>query len=214
MIKAVLFDMDGVLLDSEEFICEAAMKMFAEKGLETQPKDFLPFVGAGEDKYLGGVAKKYAFSCNISEIKARTYEIYAEIIKGRVHAFKGVTEFISRCKAKGLKLAVATSADKVKMQVNLKEIGITETTFHALVNGLDVERKKPHPDIYELAAKKLGVAPIQCLVVEDAINGVEAAKNAGAKCLGLTTSFTQEDLKLADWVYPNLVNVPDAVISW
>ena len=80
MIKGVLFDMDGVLVDSEEFICRAAVLMFKEKGLEVQAEDFIPFVGMGEDRYLGGVAEKYNFVIEIEEIKSRTYEIYGNII--------------------------------------------------------------------------------------------------------------------------------------
>ena len=75
MLKAVLFDMDGVLADSEEFICEAARLMFAEKGLKVRPEDFLPFVGTGENRYLGGVAEAHGFDMGpIEPAKARTYE--------------------------------------------------------------------------------------------------------------------------------------------
>lgn len=214
MIKAVLFDMDGVLVDSEEFICKAAIAMFKERGVLVQPSDFLPFVGSGENRYIGGVAAKYNVIANIEEMKARTYAIYENITHGKLQPLEGVLEFIERCRKKGLKTAVATSADKVKMEVNLREIGLSAETFDATVNGLEVERKKPFPDIFEIAAYKLGVNPSECLVVEDAINGVEAAKAAGARCLGLTTSFTAEQLQKADWVASTLKYAPEECLNW
>ena len=85
----VLFDMDGVLVDSEVFICRAACMMFEESGLKVRPEDFLPFVGTGENRYLGGVAEKYGFAIEINEAKERTYDIYLEIIRGN----KGTIRF-------------------------------------------------------------------------------------------------------------------------
>jgi beta-phosphoglucomutase len=214
MIKGVLFDMDGVLVDTERYICEAAIKMFAERGVKVEEEDFIPFVGAGENKYVGGVAEKYGVKEDINIIKARTYEIYGQIVKGRLQPLDGVHDFIKKCKAKGLKLAVATSADRIKMEINLREIGLPENTFNATINGLEVERKKPFPDIFISAAKKIGLDAYDCLVVEDAVNGVEAAKAAGAHVLGLTTSFTKEQLAKADWIAPNLAYAPQEAISW
>src|SRR5512133_1107195 len=110
MIRGVLFDMDGVLIDSEAFICQAAIRMFAENGLHVKEKDFLPFVGAGEDKYIGGVAEKYGFQYAREKHKARTYEIYNEISKGKLNALPGVHHFLLECKKRGLRTAVVTSA--------------------------------------------------------------------------------------------------------
>ncbi|MCK4249294.1 MAG: HAD-IA family hydrolase [Candidatus Omnitrophica bacterium] len=214
MIKGVIFDMDGVLVDSEPFISEAAIKMFAEHGLEVKAQDFIPFVGTGEDRYLGGVAQKYNFPIDIARDKARTYEIYAGIVKNKIKPLPGVEDFIERCRKNNLKLAVATSADKIKMVVNLKEIGIGPETFDAVINGLDVAKKKPHPQIFIKAAEKLGLLCSETLVVEDAVNGVRAAKVAGARCLGLCTSFSPEELGEADWTAPDLAHAPAEVLEW
>lgn len=214
MIKAVLFDMDGVLVDSEEFICEAAVEMFARKGLTVQKDDFLPFVGAGEDRYIGGVAEKYHFTLNLEDAKREVYEIYFTLIQGKLDPLPGVFSFIEKCRDKGLKLALATSADKPKMVANLLEIGLGENTFDVCINGLDVERKKPFPDIYKLAAEKLGVSPETCLVVEDAVNGIDAAKSARCKALALTTSFSKDNFVKADWIAGDLSVTPEDVISW
>jgi len=213
-IKGVLFDMDGVLIDSEEYICKAAITMFAEHGLTVEPADFLPFVGAGENRYIGGVAEKYGFTLDLERDKARTYQIYDQITQGKLKPLDGAVEFIQLCKTEGLKVAVATSADRVKMLINLDHIGLDESVFDTTVNGLDVERKKPFPDIYIYAAQKLGLLPEECLVVEDAINGVEAAKSAGSKCLALTTSFSEQQLNQADWIVANLAFAPVEAINW
>ena len=214
MLRAVIFDMDGVLVDSEPFICEAAIRMFAEHNLIVSEEDFIPFVGAGEDRYIGGVAEKYGFPIDIPKDKARTYEIYGEIVKGRIEPLPGVHDFISNARKHGLKLALASSADLIKIQINLSEIGIASDTFDAVVSGLDVEKKKPNPDIFLAAAEKIGVFPAECLVVEDAVNGVAAAKAAGMRCLGLTTSFTALDLSKSDWISGTLADAPEEALDW
>ena len=210
----VIFDMDGVLVDSEEFICRAACIMFAEKGLQVRPEDFVPFIGTGEDRYLGGVAEKYDFAVAIDEAKKRTYDLYLEIIKGRLKPLPGVHEFVARCREMGKQSAVASSADRRKVWGNLEEIQLNPGLFGAVVAGEDVMRKKPDPEIFLLAASKLGLDANDCLVVEDAVSGVAAAKSAGARCLALTTSFSKEDLTGADYFAPDLAHVPDGAIRW
>ena len=212
--KGVIFDMDGVLLDSEEFISSAAIAMFAEHGLHVQPEDFRPFIGAGENRFIGGVAEKYDFPFDIERDKKRTYDIYTEIIKGRLKSLPGVKEFITNCKDSGKRIAIASSADMRKVRANLQEIGISFDTFDSVVVGEDVEHKKPSPDIFLLAAERIGLNPSECLVVEDAVNGVQAAKAAGALCLAITTSFTAEQLHEADWLAPNLAHVSNDAMKW
>jgi beta-phosphoglucomutase-like phosphatase (HAD superfamily) len=91
---------------------------------------------------------------------------------------------------------------------------MTDKSFDAVVNGLDVEHKKPSPDIYIMAAGLLGLNPTECLVIEDAVNGVAAAKSAGAKCLGITTSFSEDELSAADWFAENLAEAGEEVFNW
>jgi beta-phosphoglucomutase len=212
-IKGILFDMDGVLVDSEEMICEAAIQMFAEHNVVVQPSDFLEFVGSGENRYLGGVAEKYGFAFDLERDKARAYEIYDQKVVGRLKPLPGVIDFIALCKRKGIKIAVATSADEVKMHINLREMGIPASTFDATVSGSEVINKKPDPEIFIMAAAKLGLTTSECIVVEDAINGVKAANAAGCACLALTTSFPPELFTDAQWITTNLSDVPQEIIS-
>jgi beta-phosphoglucomutase len=214
MIKGVLFDMDGVLVDSERFICQAAIMMFSEIGLRVVPEDFNPFVGMGENRYLGGVAENYGVKVNIERAKARTYEIYEKIVRGKLSPLPGSHEFIAKCRNRGFKLALATSADWVKMETNLREIGLSGSTFHTIVTGLDVVNKKPSPDIYIKAATNIGLDPMECLVVEDAVSGVKSAKMAGCWCLAITSSFDASALNEADWICESLLMVPEGVLNW
>ena len=214
MIKGVLFDMDGVLIDSEPFICKAAILMFSELGVRVLPEDFYPFVGMGENRYIGGVAENHGVKVDIEKVKARTYEIYETIVSDNLSALLGTHEFISECRKRGFKLALATSADRVKMEVNLREIGLPPDTFHAIITGLDVENKKPFPDIYIKAAKSIGLEPHQCLVVEDAVSGIKAGKSAGCRCLALTSSFDASALHEADWICGSLLDVPEEAVNW
>jgi HAD superfamily hydrolase (TIGR01509 family) len=190
--------MDGVLVDSEAFIAEAAIAMFAERyGVVAKREDFLPFVGMGENRFIGGVAEKYGVKLDVEADKARTYELYFEVIRGRLREIPGAVAFVRACRRRGLKIAVATSADRRKLEANLREVGLRESDFDATVDGLAVERKKPAPDIYLEAARRLGVEPERCLVIEDAVSGVIAAKAAGMRCIALAGSFPESELRAA-----------------
>jgi beta-phosphoglucomutase len=214
MIKGILFDMDGVLVDSEEYICKAAIMMFDELGIKAYPADFKPFVGMGENRYIGGVAEHYKLSVDIEKVKARTYEIYRNIVSNKLAPLPGSHEFIDKCKNKGFKLALATSADKIKMEINLKGIGLTAVTFDSIITGNDVVNKKPSPEIYLKAAESIGLKPEQCLVVEDAVSGIRSGRSAGCRCLAVTTSFNRSELKEADWICGSLLEVPYEAINW
>lgn len=209
--------MDGVLCDSEPFICEAARNMFAERyGVKASADDFLPFIGAGENRYLGGVGEKYGLKMDVESDKKRTYEIYLDIIKGRLKPVAGAVRFVGSCRLRGLKTALATSADSPKMEGNLREIGLPAESFDAVVTGSQVSRKKPDPEIFLTACRMLGFPAKNCLVVEDAPNGVQAAKAAGSPCLALTTSFERQKLLQAGagWVAADLAATPAEAIDW
>ena len=212
-LQGVIFDMDGVLVDSEPFIKEAGVRMFAEKGLAVKAEDFDPFVGTGEDHLLGAVAEKYGRPFDARRDKARTYAIYLDLIRGRLRPLPGVFSFLNECRSRRLKVAVASSADSIKVEGNLHEIGLPPDTFDAIVNGSQVERKKPAPDIFLTAARRLGLSPEVCLIVEDAVAGVAAAKAAGARCLALTTSFPADRLTAADWIVADLAHAPADILG-
>lgn len=206
-VRAVLFDMDGVLTDSEPLINAAAAAMFHEKGLAVRPQDFVPFVGTGEDRYIGGVAERYGFRLDLPEAKRRTYEIYLGLVPTRLQAFPGAVDLVRACHNHGLRIALASSADFVKIEANLNTIGLPPAFWDAVVSAEDARNKKPAPDIFLAAAAKLGLAPIQCVVLEDAVNGVQAAKAAGTRCVAVAQTFPPDSLRAADLVKPNIASV-------
>jgi HAD superfamily hydrolase (TIGR01509 family) len=199
-MKAVIFDMDGVLADSEPLICAAAMAMFKEKGLAVRASDFHPFVGAGEIRYIGGVAEKYGLEIDIESAKKRTYELYLRLLPGRLTAFPGAVAFVKACRTAGLKTAIASSADLIKVAANLKAIGLPPSGWDAVISADDVENRKPAPDIFLAAAAKLKCDPSDCAVIEDAVNGVAAAKAAGMRCIAVAQTFHTDELKQADLI--------------
>jgi beta-phosphoglucomutase len=213
-LRGVVFDMDGVLVNSEPFIAEAAILMFAEKGHRVRAEEFRPFIGTGEDRFIGGVAEARGITLDPMRDKARTYEIYLDLIRGRLVPLPGVFEFIHACRARGLAIAVASGADAVKVDGNLREVGLSRSQFAAIVDGTHVARKKPAPDIFLEACHRLALPPANCLVIEDAVTGVAAAKAAGTRCLALTTSFDATQLEMADWIAPDLSRVPTEALDW
>jgi HAD superfamily hydrolase (TIGR01509 family) len=212
----VIFDMDGVLCDSEDFMAEAASRMFGEAhGVTVRPAEFFLFRGMGEDRYLGGVAAQRGVTLNMPADKIHAYRLYLDAIKGRLQPLPGVHEFVSACRQRGLKLAVASSADRIKLEGSLTEIGLPPGRFDAVVTGTDVTHKKPDPEIFLTAARLLGLPEANCLVVEDASSGVQAAKAAGSRCLALTTSLDAGTLRKlgADWVAQDLAHVPKEIFQ-
>jgi HAD superfamily hydrolase (TIGR01509 family) len=194
---AVLFDMDGVLVDSEPIINAAAIRALAEFGIQARPEDFQPFVGAGENRYVGGVAELHGKTF-VPDMKRRTYDWYLKLLPSMGKAFPGARDLVERLGQRGIACAVASSADSVKVEANLTQVlGVPLARFGALVTGEDVIRRKPHPDIFLEAARRLNVPPPACCVIEDAVNGVEAAKAAGMRCIAVTTSFPAATLAAA-----------------
>lgn len=199
-LKAVIFDMDGVLTDSEPLINEAAVAMFRERGVPVAPEDFLPFVGTGENRYIGGVAEKHGVTLDIEAAKHRTYEIYLSLVPARLHAFPGAVEKARELRGAGLRMAVASSADRVKIDANLRKIGLPPEWWDAVISAEDAVNKKPAPDLFLAAAARLGVAPAECVVIEDAVNGIQAALAARMRCVAVAQTFPSEKLAAATLV--------------
>lgn len=206
-IRAVLFDMDGVLCDSETMLAQAACRLFAERhGVTVQPADFAPYVGTGEKRYLGGVAEQHGVTLQLPADKELLYAMYLEMIPGRLQPTPGAREFVFACRRRGLKTAVATSADRVKLNGALAAVDLPPEEFDAIVTGSDITHAKPDPEIFLTAAAKIGLAPAQCLVVEDSPHGVAAARAAGCPCLALATTFGPGTFAgdRPDWIAANL----------
>lgn len=216
-LHGVIFDLDGVLCDSEPFLAQAAIQMFKQvHDVQVKVQDFAPYIGTGEDNYLSGVAKKYNVRLRLPDDKLTTYEYYLQVIRGKLQPIPGAIAFINACMARNFRIGVATSTDRMKLEGNLRELGLPPDKFHAVVTGSDVKRKKPDPDIYQRVIEKLGLPAKECLVLEDSPNGVAAATAAGAHCLGITTSFDEHTLRQrgAQWTAPDLAHTPEQAVTW
>ena len=192
--KAILFDMDGVLIESEFLMRATAIQSLADYGVQAKHEDFLEFTGMGEDRFVGGVAEKYGLKYEFA-MKERAYDYYGQRVKAEAHIPEGVKEMLETLHAKGIVLAVCSAADLRKVRYNIQAIGVDEGLFSALVTGSDVARKKPFPDIYLEGARRVGVDPKDCLVVEDAVSGIQAAHAAGMDAVGIPSTFTPDELK-------------------
>jgi len=192
--KAILFDMDGVLIESEFLMRDSAIQALADYGIQAKHEDFLEFTGMGEDRFVGGVAEKHGHTY-VTAMKDLAYDYYGKRVMAEAHIPEGVKEMLQTLHAKGITLAVCSAADLRKVRYNIQAIGVDESIFTALVTGSDVERKKPFPDIYLEGARQVRMKPEDCLVVEDAISGIQAAHAAGMDAVGVPTTFSKEELK-------------------
>jgi len=122
------------------------------------------------------------------------------MVSSRSEAVPGAVELVGACKTAGLKVAIVSSADRIKIDVTLNKIGLPPEQWDAIVTADDAVQKKPAPDIYLAAAHKLGTLPGQCVVIEGAPGGVQAAKAAGMHCVAVAQSFPEEQLQAADLV--------------
>lgn len=213
---AVLFDMDGVLCDSEIASRNAAVCVFRRfYNVTVRAEDFAPFTGTGEANFLAGVAKVYKVANFDAEVaKQQFFEVYHKHgYVNELRSFPGVDGLVRRVKQLGLKVAVASSADRVKVDANLSAIGLGAEQFDFVTCGDDIERKKPAPDVFLAAARGVGVAAARCVVVEDAEAGVVAAKRAGMRCVAVSTSLPGAALSAAGAdvvrVEPALIEVRD-----
>jgi HAD superfamily hydrolase (TIGR01509 family) len=228
MIKLIIFDMDGVLVDSEPAITQASIESLREAyGIEAKHSDFKEFTGMGDDKFIAGVAGKYGKDYDV-KLKLRAYELYTAH-KSWVKVFPRAKKLIQNFYNLGLKCAVASASDLVKVQVNIakikpgQSIRVITTEDNAqeiiskrplyVISGSDVKNKKPDPEIFLRAAEAAGIPPANALVIEDAVSGVQAAKAAGMTCIGVTTSFSRRVLldAGADYVIDKLYQAFDVV---
>lgn len=211
----VIFDMDGVLVDSEDAMKTTSIESLKRFGINPAKDDFTEFTGMGENAFIGGVAGKYGLEYN-TEMKEYAYKLYVEKARELVFVYPGVKETIARVKQAGCKIAVASAADMIKVKTNLACIGADESLFDAFVTGSDVEKKKPNPEIFLKAAESMGVLPENCIVIEDAKSGIAAAKAAKMQCIGITTAFSHEELVLTDvdYIIDDIQKAPDIIFKW
>ena len=201
MLKAVIFDMDGVLVDSEPIYYEIEKKNFRKLGLKISEREHLSFKGMTGKGMWSLLKKKYGLPQPLNELilSARKITLERMAVEKNLKPILGVVPLLSALKRHGVKLLLATSASKECMDLLLAVLKLGQYFEHK-VCAADVEHGKPAPDIFLAAAKRAGVHPMSCIVFEDSRNGVLAAKRAGMKCIGYDDSAIKQDLSSADLI--------------
>jgi beta-phosphoglucomutase family hydrolase len=199
---AVLWDMDGVLVDTGDFHYQSWKETFDELDVPFDREDFRKTFGMNNAGILEWVFGREPEPNEISQISDRKEALFRELIKGKAEPMPGVRSWLEQFQTWGVKQAITSSAPPENIEVLVVELKIKEY-FDEVVSGFDLPGK-PNPDVFLKAAKKLQIAPEKCVVVEDAIAGVEGAKRAGMKCIAVTTTNPANDLKKADLIFENL----------
>lgn len=192
MIKAVLFDMDGVLIDTEKYLTQFWQRAAAEAGLSLTMEDCYQFRSFASK--FGSIAfqEKYGKEYDYFSIRARRKELMKDHIeKNGIEIKPEVKETLQKLKEKGLQLAVVTATDEERTKQYLTEIGIYDW-FDSIICATMVERGKPFPDVYLYACEKIGYRPEECMAVEDSPNGIRSASDAGCKTV-MVPDLTEPD---------------------
>lgn len=202
-IAAVIFDLDGTVLDNEDEYGLAFRKVLRQLG-KVVDKKYPHIGGIGVKENWPILLAKYKIKTNktLEELAVRTQDEYLKLLK-RVTLKKGFLDYAQSLKDSGMKIALATSNSRWVIDAVLAELNLKDF-FDIITSGEDVEYKKPDPELFLLAAEKLNLEPENCLVFEDSAAGIEAAHRAGMKVVALARDSSHaETLKEADRVIMN-----------
>lgn len=212
-MNTVLFDMDGVLVNSEPVIIKAATRALLEVGITATREFFQPFLGAGEEFFIIGPCKDAGIPEKTKETMDAMYRYYNETVYDELMVYPHAADTIRALYRRGITTALVSSSERKKLLVSLDAAKIPSDCFSLILSGSDVTKKKPDPEAYQKAAEKLGKDPKDCLVIEDALNGIKAAKAAGMTCAAVPTSFPVDALLAAgaDMILNGLDEILDIV---
>ncbi len=212
-LYGLIFDIDGVIADTEAINARASIKVFAELfGVEgVVRKDFEAGLGRGAEEYVKAAARVHGLELTEEQVKTATQlrqEYFLKILSEEpLPPFPGVMELMNKAmQRQDFRAAIATSGTLEKSRAVLDAAKVPYQKM-VYINGNDVKNKKPDPELFLLAAQQMGIEPASCVVIEDAPNGVQAAKAAGAKCIAVTNSTTAANLSQADLICDSLEQV-------
>lgn len=191
--KAIIFDLDGVIIDSEPLHEEAMRLAFAERGVIIEQELLNAIKGKSDKDIIEDWIRQGAIgTVDVSALILRKHEIYTESLD-RLTAIPGAIDFIREV-SEVYPLALTTSAIRLSQERAFSDLGL-DAYFKLVVTAEDITRAKPDPEPYQLTVARLGFKPEECLVIEDSVNGVRSAVAAGCFVVGLTTSFLPEELR-------------------
>ena len=202
MIEAVLWDLDGVLVDTAGFHYQAWRQLLSELGRNLSEEEFRRTFGLRNDLILRDMLREVSAE-EVRRLSERKEAFFRQHAAGRVTPLPGAVDLVRRARDGGRRTALVTSTPQVNIDFVLGQVSLTGA-FDTIVAAEDVSRGKPDPEGFLLAAHRLGVAPERCLVIEDAPGGIEGARRAGMRSLAVTTTHPREDLAAADAVVDSL----------
>jgi HAD superfamily hydrolase (TIGR01509 family) len=198
-LYGLIFDVDGVIADTEAVNARASIKVFADLlGVEgVVRKDFEAGLGRGAEEYVKAAARIHGLELTEEQIQKVTQmrqEYFLKVLREEpLPPFPGVLELMDKAmQREDFRLAIATSGTLEKSRAVLEAAKVPYKKM-VYINGDHVKNKKPHPELFQLAAERMGIEPANCVVIEDAPNGVQAAKAAGAKCIAPANCVVIED---------------------
>lgn len=185
-IKAVIFDMDGVITDTQPLHNKTNAEVLQSYGIPLTEEDLSKFAGIPNKEIFPDLFKKYNIKSDPNKAVLEKWRLITKRTK-KVRPISGVLNFIKNLHGNNFKLALASSSTENFINHILNSLKIKHF-FTIIINGDEIKKGKPNPDIFLKAAEKLNVSPLNCLVLEDSPNGIKAAKSAGMKCIAITTS--------------------------
>jgi len=205
-IKAVIWDMDGVIADTAPYHLKAWQQVFQKRGANFTEEDFRRNFGQRNDTIIRNALGKEVSQDEINVIAKEKEESFRRRVRQNLKPLPGAINLIKSIAEHGFKVALASSAPIENIQLLITGLGINGY-FQAIISGRDVTEGKPNPQVFLLAAQKLEVEPKNCIVIEDAVAGVSAAKKAGMHCLAITNTHPRTSLTEADLIIDTLEEV-------
>lgn len=203
---AIIFDMDGVLIDSGSVHRDSWVRLAEELGAQVTSEQFSATFGRQNRDIVPMLFGEDLSDNRVAELSDRKEVLYRELARGKIRAVDGAAELVRACQQAGLRLAIGSSAPPLNIELALDELGIAEC-FEAIVDESAVSRGKPDPQVFLLAAERLGLHPAACVVIEDAPAGIEAALSGGMTVVGLTSHHPADRLARADLVVDSLTDL-------
>ena len=204
--------MDGVVVDSEPYSMQALVDVLRDHGIEPTAEELRRSYGRRVTDDFSDYFARHRVTADLDAAVARKRARYFELAAGRLAPLPGVMALLARLRSSGCRLGLASSGDRDKVAFSMRALSL-DGVFEAVVTGDEIARGKPDPEIYLLAARRLAVDPRACVAVEDAPNGVQAAKRAGMRCIAVTNSVDRERLEGADLIVTSLADDLSAVLS-
>jgi beta-phosphoglucomutase len=201
--KAILWDLDGVLVNSMDFHYRAYSEVLSQCGVKLSREKYLKeMIGLRNYTILRRVLGELPNE-EIMRLAEEKEEAFRRLVQGQVQPLPGAAELVRRARDAGIKQAIVSSTPCANIELMLQSLGLHDC-FEVIVGEEDAARGKPDPEGFLVAASRLGVPPTDCVVIEDAPEGIAAGKAAGMRCIGVTTTRPAEKLSQADLVVESL----------